>query len=299
MCKKLTTEEFIEKARLVHGDKYHYSKVEYVNSAINVIIVCTVHGEFQQRPGNHLSGKGCMKCGVKTSSAKRTKTPEEFIEAAKAVHKNKYKYVSESYKGIEKKLIVLCPAHGEFEQKASTHLSGHGCLKCQHQSNADRLRKSTEDVVAEFKKVHENKYDCSKVLYVDMRTKVKIICPEHNEFEQTPVAHLAGQGCPSCAKTGFDKSRSGILYYLRVAVDDCKELYKVGVTNRSVNERFSLSDLQKIKIVKVEEFELGQDAWDKEKEILTKYKEYKYTGPDVLDSGNTELFTIDVLALEK
>lgn len=60
--KKLTTEEFIEKARKVHVDKYDYSKVEYVNNLTKVCIICPKHGEFWQTPNNHLSGKGCPIC---------------------------------------------------------------------------------------------------------------------------------------------------------------------------------------------------------------------------------------------
>lgn len=63
MCKKLTTEQFIEKARLVHGDKYDYSKVNYVNSTTKVCIICPKHGDFWQTPSGHINAKqGCQKC---------------------------------------------------------------------------------------------------------------------------------------------------------------------------------------------------------------------------------------------
>ena len=60
---KLTTEEFIAKAKAVHGDRYDYSKVEYVNNQTPVKIVCPIHGGFIQRPSNHLHGNGCQQCG--------------------------------------------------------------------------------------------------------------------------------------------------------------------------------------------------------------------------------------------
>jgi hypothetical protein len=62
MGKRLTTEEFIEKARKVHGDKYDYSKAEYVNSVIKVCIICPIHGEFWQNPNSHMNGVGCKEC---------------------------------------------------------------------------------------------------------------------------------------------------------------------------------------------------------------------------------------------
>ena len=61
--RRLTKEEFIEKARQVHGDKYDYSKVEYKNNKTKICIVCPIHGEFWQRPNDHLNGRGCDKCG--------------------------------------------------------------------------------------------------------------------------------------------------------------------------------------------------------------------------------------------
>ena len=228
----------------------------------------------------------------------KKRTTKEWIAQARKVHLGKYDYTNTVYTDSYTKMIITCPLHGNFEQTSKNHLQGRGCPECRNKTVANRLRKSANEVIIEFIKVHGNRYKYNKMNYVDMHTKVKIICPEHGEFEQIPRAHLTKQGCPSCAKTGFDKSKPGILYYLKVEIENGKHLYKIGITNRSVNERFRLTDLKKIEIVKVEEFKSGKDAWDKEREILSKYKEYKYIGPDVLDSGNTELFTVDVLSLE-
>lgn len=60
--KRLTNEEFIEKAKLVHADKYDYSKVLYKNTSTKVCIICPEHGEFWQTPNNHLFGVGCPTC---------------------------------------------------------------------------------------------------------------------------------------------------------------------------------------------------------------------------------------------
>ena len=80
---KLTTEEFIKKARAVHGDKYDYSKVEYVNSTTKVCIICKVHGEFLQTPGSHMKGHGCAKCASEVNAAKmRLWTEEKCYEEA-------------------------------------------------------------------------------------------------------------------------------------------------------------------------------------------------------------------------
>lgn len=122
---KLTTEEFIKKARKVHGDKYDYSKVEYLYNKTEVCIICREHGEFWQKPKNHLGGYGCPIC----SGRKKMRTID-FIKRAKQVHGNKYDYSKAEYKGNTEKVCIICPEHGEFMQRAGHHLRGVGCSKC-------------------------------------------------------------------------------------------------------------------------------------------------------------------------
>ena len=186
--KKLNTKEFIERARKVHGDKYDYSKVNYVNSTTKVTIICPIHGEFEQTPEKHLSGHGCPDC-----SGRKKLTTEEFIKKAKEVHGDKYDYSKVNFENRDAKVTVICPIHGEFEVTPRRHLSGQGCPDC---SGIKKL--NTEEFIKRAKEVHGDKYDYSKVNYIDSSTKVTIICPTHGEFEKTPDKHLAGQGCPDC-----------------------------------------------------------------------------------------------------
>jgi len=291
--RRLTTEEWIEKAIKVHGNKYDYSKVNYITNNTKVIVICPIHGEIEQVPRSHLATVGCQKCANKTKLAK-----EEFIERAIKVHGDVYDYTKTVYKNTYSKVLITCPIHGDWAQLPMGHLQSRGCPKCAIESRVAKNSKTTEQFIEEAKKVHNSKYNYTKVEYVNHKEKVIIICPEHGEFMQSPNSHLIGKGCPSCAVTGFDKTKPGLLYYLKVTLEDGKELYKIGITNRSVNRRFNPTELKKIKVIKVEEFKSGKDAWDKERGILSKYKEYKYIGPDVLDSGNTELFTENVMALK-
>ena len=195
---KPTTEEFITKAREVHGDKYDYSKVEYVNSKTPVCIICPEHGEFWQRPNNHLSGSGCDKCG---GTYKWTR--EEFIAKAREVHGDKYDYSKVEYVDGTTPVRIICPEHGEFKQKPFVHLLGCGCSKCGYIKVSNKLKFSTEEFIAKAREVHGDKYDYSMVEYVNYTTKVCIICPEHGKFEQNPSDHLSGHGCPNC--TGIRK----------------------------------------------------------------------------------------------
>ncbi len=215
-------ENFIIKSNLKHNGKYDYSKVEYVNNETKVCIICPEHGEFWQTPHNHSCGQGCPKCSLETRINKRKKTKEQFIEDAKKIHGNKYDYSKVEYTGNNKtKVCIICPTHGEFWQKPNSHLNGHGCLACWVDERQTFLRNklgfTKDEFIEQAKKIHGNKYDYSKVEYINSSTKVCIICPTHGEFWQTPDAHLQGQGCPICgsekrhetikSKLGFTKEQ--------------------------------------------------------------------------------------------
>jgi hypothetical protein len=185
---QLSTNNFIERAKQIHGDKYDYSKVEYINSNSKVTIICPEHGEFQQRASNHLLGVGCPIC-----SGKIRLTLNEFIEQAKKIHGNKYNYSNVEYVNSKTKVTIICPIHGEFQQTPTSHLSGQGCPKC-----SGNNKKTKELFIEQAKEIHGNTYDYSKVNYINIQTQITIICPIHGEFQQTPHNHLRGQGCPKC-----------------------------------------------------------------------------------------------------
>ena len=197
---KNKTEEFIEKAKKVHGDKYDYSKVEYINSYTKICIICPKHGEFYQKPNNHLNGYGCKLCGQDNRKQKISLTTEEFIEKAKKVHGDKYDYSKVEYINNHTKVVIICPKHGPFYQEPGAHLNGHGCIKCFSDSCVKNFSLTTEKFIEKAKKVHGDKYDYSKVEYINSETKVCIICPEHGPFWQTPHGHLKGNNCPNCNK---------------------------------------------------------------------------------------------------
>ena len=214
MSKRKTTEEFIEKANIIHNNKYDYSKVEYKSNSTKVCIICPEHGEFWQTPYNHLRGCGCPKC-----VGKNKKTTEEFIRRAKEVHGDKYDYSKVEYINAKTKVCIICPEHGEFWQIANRHLSGCGCPKCVGKN------KTTEEFIRRAKEVHGDKYDYSKVKYVNNSTKVCIICPEHGEFWQKPAGHLRGCGCPKCK--GKNKTAEEVIEKARKVHGDKYDYSKV------------------------------------------------------------------------
>ena len=200
MSKKLTQEEFISRAKEVHGNKYDYSKTKYTSLKDKVCIICKKHGEFWQKASHHLSGHQCSKCAAEERSKEKTKTNENFIEDAKKVHGEKYDYSKTNYKNSNSKVCIICPEHGEFWQEAGGHLQGAGCPKCGKISMAEKIRKEVSSFIEEVKEVHGNKYDYSEIEYIDQVTKIKVKCNHcNNYFWIAPRGLLNGNGCPYCA----------------------------------------------------------------------------------------------------
>lgn len=194
---RYTTERYIEEAKKIHGDKYDYSKVNYVNNKTEIEVICPKHGSFFTPTSHHLSGsRGCPNC----STAPKQLTTEEFIKRAKKVHGDKYDYSKVNYITQLDDVIIICPKHGEFLQCAKTHMRGFGCSKC-----GGVYKPTTEEFIENCKKVHGDKYDYSKVEYVNNKSKVMIICKTHGEFLQNPNNHLSGSDCPKCACASISK----------------------------------------------------------------------------------------------
>jgi hypothetical protein len=188
----------INEANLIHGDKYDYSLVNYINKKTKVKIICPIHGEFEQLLHSHVNNKqGCPKC-----SGNKRLTTNDFIEKAKTIHGTKYDYSLVEYVNNLTKVKIICPIHGEFEQSPSNHLIGRGCKICGNIKLSEFRTKTSDEFISEANKIHNNKYIYNLTEYIDCKNKVKIICPVHGEFEQTPDAHINGkQGCPKCSTT--------------------------------------------------------------------------------------------------
>lgn len=197
----MNTLNFIKKARLIHKNLYDYSVTHYIASNLKLSIKCKVHGVFEQLPSVHLNGSGCKICGkLKTINSHRL-TTKSFIEKAKSIHNNKYNYSLVEYPKNNSELIkIICPIHGQFDQTPRNHLRSHGCPKCGKLKNFASNTYTQAEIIGKFKKLHKNKYDYSLTIYKGIKTKVKIICPIHGLFEQTPDSHLNNGGCDKCGK---------------------------------------------------------------------------------------------------
>ncbi|MBC8308109.1 MAG: hypothetical protein H8E55_71670 [Pelagibacterales bacterium] len=191
------TKDFITKAKKVHGNKFIYTKVNYQLSRIKVIIICPTHGGFLQTPNNHLRGRGCETCSYIGRSQKDN---EYFLNKAREKHGDKYDYSKVQYKGSKKKVIIICDKHGEFLKSPDNHYKGQGCLECADLIKRKKRSLGITEFIKRSKKIHNNKYNYSKVEYVNNSIKVNILCDIHGEFLQSPGGHLSGSGCEQCGK---------------------------------------------------------------------------------------------------
>jgi len=198
MGKKTTTEEFIRKAQLVHGDRYDYSSSTYGASAHEKITIkCKQHGEFLQSPHSHYRGEGCSKCGRIAANNKTTHTLEQFVKLAIQIHGNKYDYSKVDYVNSKTKVEIVCLKHGSFWQTPNVHThstKASQCPKCSGIVLVDQ-----QSFVAAATKLNGNRYDYTKSKFERTNLKVEIICKTHGSFWQTPNAHISQeQNCPKC-----------------------------------------------------------------------------------------------------
>jgi hypothetical protein len=164
--KRLTKDEFIERARKVHGNRYDYSKVEYINNSTNVCIICPVHGEFWQKPHNHINGKGCRKCSDERTRERCSYSSKDFVEKAQLIHGDKYDYSKVNYVSAKKKVCIICPIHGEFWQVPNYHIDGCGCPRCgkeslcTHNMSNSKIYKVHSGMMARCNNPNSFKFDC-------------------------------------------------------------------------------------------------------------------------------------------
>ena len=235
------SERFIVRARQLHK-KYDYSHVTYHNSKSPVTIGCPLHGLFQQTPNAHLMGHGCPFCGNSAKGKSLKSNTKDFIKKAQRMFGDKYDYSSAVYKNATNKVIIQCKIHGNFLMSPNDHLSGHGCMECGRLTTMQSRRSCREKFLNRAVTVHGLRYDYSGVVYTNNSTKVKIVCPTHGAFYQSPNNHLNGQECPRCnlsrGEWAIEKYliSNNISYCCQKTFDDCRNPQ----TNRKLRFDFYL-----------------------------------------------------------
>lgn len=238
-------------------------------------------------------------------------TTEDWINKSNIKHNHFYIYDKSIYINARKKIIITCPFHGNFEQLPSQHLFGKGCLKC-----SSTRAKTNEEFIFDAINKHKTKYDYSLIEYKNSHTKVKIICPEHGEFKQTPTCHLSGQGCPKCGKLTLSKialknsygwsltdwlnkvnntKNAKPMFYVLKCYNINEEFIKIGITMRDIKKRYpsNLSMPYKYEILKIFN-STGENVFKLEKLIIKTFKNHKYS-PNIKFNGSGECYEINIL----
>lgn len=226
MRKEERENKFFERAKKAHGDKYDYSLVEYVNAHTKIKIVCPTHGVFEQEPDAHVRNHGCNICHGGVALNKKL-----FIEKSKNIHGKKYDYSKVEYTNNHIDIILVCKIHGKFKQKPNDHLTGYGCWECGVENRAKQKTDLARSLFIEkANKIHCNKYNYSKVKYINSIIKIEIICKKHGSFNQIPNSHLCGAGCPKCIESKGEErirlflQKNKIEFEIQKKFKECKNI---------------------------------------------------------------------------
>jgi len=322
----MTIKEILRRCRKTHGDAFWYeienrNQYDQITVATKIKICCKRCGLiFEQAAKDHFNKTGCPVCVRKLAGRRAMlKAASEFTKKANKIHDNKFNYSKSDYQGQNIPITIICPIHGEFKQMPSAHLKTEGCQLCGFAKNAEARIRPFDQVMERIKyspRPNINDHIYHEETYNGTNTKMKITCGDCGyDFWQRMYAHLTGVDCPRCANHGFDPSTPSMLYYLLVedVIDGvyCRA-YKIGITSRSIKARYSadsnatlLTLKDRLKIGKVNtltittimttDYDIGQDAYDEEQDILEEFSSNMYAGPKLLKAGNTELFNRDIL----
>ena len=147
----LGKKDFVEKAKLVHSGKYCYADLVFTTLKTPTNFICPIHGVFTQLPKSHVAGRGCRKCGTEKAANSRrgiiSRTTEEFLAICIPKQKREYDYSDAVYRGINKKISIICPIHGVFHQNAGDHAQGKGCKKCGYSTSVSKREQELADFI--------------------------------------------------------------------------------------------------------------------------------------------------------
>lgn len=317
--KRLTTEEFVKRTKTLWKDALDFSFSIYTSYNCKVVVVCKKHGPFLRTPQNLLRERnfttgyknfGCLACSVESKKKPRISV-NNAIKRLKETHGDVYDYskVAETYKGMQKKVVIICKKHGEFEQRCCAHAKGAGCPTCGSikQRNSHRLK--LDEIIYRAKQKHGNKYDYSYIKYIDSKTPIKIVCRKHGAFFPTPANFIiAGTGCPGCAKEVTNKifkekvlwsystwekvSRKSKRFdiYKVYIMQLNQDLYKIGRTYRKISYRLADLPYPDAKVLQVVAHKNARVICELEAKLLNACKDYQTT-PSKCFGGGRECFS--------
>ena len=289
-AKHASYEEFVEKANLLHENKFDYSNIVWKGNKAKVTLLCPVHQEsFEISPYSHLKGADCPKCAAVKRGLKTRSNTEVFIKSSKEKHGDRYDYSQVEYVKSDEPVRIRCTVHDSWlNVTPNFHLnSAGGCVECANEATSARCRKTTEQFIKDAQLIHGERYSYDRSVYKTVSEKIEIKCREHGYFWQIAGSHTQGQGCPSCGNSGYKVHKPAYLYVL------CDgELTKVGITNNKPQFRcnfISRDSGRLFKVISTFYFENGQTPLDIETKLLEQLWK-TYESPTEKFSGFTECF---------
>lgn len=213
-------DDFKEKAKRVHNNKYNYDNVLYVNFSTKINITCFNHGLFSQTPRSHLSGHGCPTC-----SGTKKINHHEFINRISNEYKKIYDLNKCIYINAKTPVIIICNKHGGFSKFAQQIYKGDGCPKCTLENLPAK-----RNFLAKAVLVHGQTLDFSKANYISAREKITVSCKKHGDFFITPNHILNGKGCPLCKASHGERKimiflkNQNIKYQREHTFPDCRNI---------------------------------------------------------------------------
>lgn len=187
--------------------------------------VCDKHGEFFCTPSNFiLNTHGCPTCAKKAMSERMAITAGEWWQRIREIHGDKFKYpgfsdIDFTLEGNQTKIVVVCPDHGQFSQQVQAHVIGHGCPKCANNHISDRLITPWSQRLKTLIAAHPDaNYNYDESTYSGANHKMRIVCPKHGEFWQSPWQHLS-YGCPDCG-TSLSHGENELFAYIKKLCPD-------------------------------------------------------------------------------
>lgn len=316
MTRKLTQQEFLDRAKEIHGDKYDYSKSVCIGSNSKITVTCLVHGDWQLDARSHLRGNGCQRCANQSKANLTSQIARrEFVDKANKVHNNFYSYEKFIYRTNREKGVVSCRLHGDYLQTPNSHLAGAGCRECGIISySTPKREKAAQTFIERAQKVHGDVYDYAETVYIKARTKVSINCRKHGRYEQYPVGHLRGMGCPlcgherttqahienpmgwrvSCWRKCAENSKKfdSFKVYILCLFNENEKFYKIGRTFNKTETRIKIIPY-KVEILHQIKHEDAKVIFDLEHELKRQYKSHKYV-PKISFGGMQECFSLDL-----
>lgn len=246
-----TRDEFIQEAKEIHGGKYDYSKVEYINNYTKVCIICPEHGEFWITPNKHLAKQGCGICAKIQNGIRKRKPMEEVKKIFNKIHGNTYTYDWNTYTSMEIPMRMFCQIHGEFWQAPFIHASGCGCQKCQESHLERGVRKLLTDLCIDFKsQVNKNTFSWLNKQSLDFYIPSKNIvieCQGKQHFQ--PIKHFGGnEEFEKILKRDLNKKHLTENNEIRLlyVVDDDIKIEKLPSNIYNINNTLTINKLKNI-----------------------------------------------------